>query len=247
MYKKIQQMRWELYSYKQKRLLLYGLKNGLILPYDDKLIEKLREIYYGGIPASIILLSNAMTNGHCYDRALLLSRAFLDEEDDINLLYATIDSIKLNPRFISDSPYYADHCVLERITKDGRHYIYDTSAGFVYDKNFYWIIEHPKVRKVNGKESIKAFISHDEGFITKYDDRFIAPLIIPSIEKTYGMPSEIYSQAGIELLQREIEHYKSTIDYNGLIEKINQDLQHQDTIKKLKLAKRISDIVGGNI
>ena len=42
-----------------------GIKNGLILPYDDVLKEKLRKVYYGGIPTSVILLSDGMTNGHC--------------------------------------------------------------------------------------------------------------------------------------------------------------------------------------
>lgn len=67
---RIQKMKWDLHSCKQKVLLIWGLKNGLITPYDDQLIEKLREVYYGGIPASVILLSDGMTNGHCYDRAL---------------------------------------------------------------------------------------------------------------------------------------------------------------------------------
>ena len=51
------------------------------------------------------------------------------------------------------------------------------------------------------------------------------------IEKSFGRPNEIYSLEGIELLQREIEYYKQTIDYNGVVEEINQD------IRKLGLKK----------
>jgi len=224
---RIQKMKWDLHSYKQKVLLIWGLKNGLITPYDDQLIEKLRKVYYGGIPASVILLSDGMTNGHCYDRALLMSRAFLDDEDDVQLLYADIDSLKLNPKFISDSPLYADHCIVERITKDGKHLIYDTSAGFVYDKKLYWLMEHPKVRKVNNKESIIKFINEDEDFHPEdvERDKYIAPLVLPMIEKTFGRPNEMYSLLGIELLQREIEHYKNTINYDGVVEEISQDMK----------------------
>lgn len=220
-------MKWDLHSYKQKVLLIWGLKNGLITPYDDQLIEKLRKVYYGGIPASVILLSDGMTNGHCYDRALLMSRAFLDDEDDVKLLYADIDSLKLNPKFISDSPLYADHCIVERITKDGKHLIYDTSAGFVYDKKLYWLMEHPKVRKINNKESIIKFINEDEDFHPEdvERDKYIAPLVLPMIEKTFGRPNEMYSLLGIELLQREIEHYKKTINYDGVVEEISQDMK----------------------
>lgn len=130
----MQKLKWDIHQKKHKMLMIYGFQHGLIFPYDEELIKKLRNVYYGGIPASIILLSNGMSNGHCYDRALLMSRAFLNDEDDVNLLYGDIDSLKLNPNFISDSPHYADHCFVERITKDGRHLIYDTSCGFIFDK-----------------------------------------------------------------------------------------------------------------
>ena len=91
---KLQKMKWDLHQKKHRLLLLWGLINGFIAPYDDELIEKLRKVYYGGIPASVILLSNGMTNGHCYDRALLMSRAFLGDEGDVKLLYASIDNYK---------------------------------------------------------------------------------------------------------------------------------------------------------
>ena len=138
---RLQELKWNLHCFKDTKLLIWGLKNGLIFPYSDKLIEKLRNVYYGGIPASIILLCDALTNGHCYDRALLLAKAFINDEDDIKLIYASINSIKLNPMYIdenSEDSLYADHCFLERITKDGRHLIYDTTTGFVYDKSIYW-------------------------------------------------------------------------------------------------------------
>lgn len=84
-------------------------------------------------------------------------RAFLEDEDNIQLLYATIDSLKLNPEFISDDPLYEDYCILERITN--------------------------------------------------------------------GRTNEMYSQLGIEWSQREIEHYKKVINYDAVVEEINQDMK----------------------
>lgn len=223
----ITKMKWNLYCKKERLLLLWGLKNGFINLYDNELIEKLRTVYYGGIPASIILLSNSMTKGHCYDRALLMSRAFLEDEGDVQLLYATINSLKLNPKYICDDSLYADHCIAERTTKDGRHLIYDTSAGYIYDKSLYWLIENPKVRKVNSKESIKKFIESDEDYYLEdiERDKYAATLILPTIEKNFENPIEMYSIRGIELLQREIEHFKQQINYDCVIEEINQDMR----------------------
>ena len=225
---KLQEMKWNLHNYKSRQLLLWGLKTGHIAPYDDELIEKLRNIYYGGIPASIILLSNGMSNGHCYDRALLMSRAFLDEEDDVQLVYATVDSLKLNPQFADrDDPLFADHCIVERITKEGEHLIYDTSSGFVYDKKLYWLMEHPKIRKINKKSSIMEFVKSDEYYHPENieRDKYASPLILPFIEMTYGRPTEMYSHLGIELLQREIEHFKKVINYDDVCKEIDDDMK----------------------
>ena len=224
---KLQKLKWDLHQKKHRLLLLWGLSKGYIAPYDDELIEKLRNIYYGGIPASVILLSNGMSNGHCYDRALLMSRAFLDDEGEVKLLYAAIDSLKLNPAFIRDDPMYADHCIVERTTADGRELIYDTSCGFVFDKDLYWLMERPKVRHSNSKDSIKRFIEEDEYFHPEDVDRdkYVSPLILPMIEMTYGRPTEMYTMDGIELLQREIEHYKQVIDYDGVCREIDEDMK----------------------
>lgn len=224
---RIQKLKWKLQLYKEKKLLIYGLKRGFITIYDDKLIEKLRNIYDGGMPASILLLSNGMSNGHCYDRATLMSRAFLDEEDDVNLIYATINSLKLKPEYICDDPSRYDHCIVERITKDGKKLIYDTSSGFIYDKKIYWLMENPKVRKINNKESIKRFIKEDEDRYPENikRDKYVAPLILPMIETTLDNPNELYAFKGIELLQREIELYKNEINYTDVVDEIEEDMK----------------------
>ena len=225
---KLQNMKWELHKNKYKQLLMWGLKNNLIMPYDDSLIEKLRNIYYGGIPASILLLSNGMSRGYCYDRALLMSKAFLDEEEDVQLIYVSIDSLKLNPQIIElNDPLYIDHCIVERVTKEGQHIIYDTTFGLAYDKRLYWLMECPKVRHINDKNFIKQFVKCDECYHLEdmERDKYASPLILPMIEKFYGRPTEIYSYLGIELLQREIEHFKKVINYSDVRQEIDEDIR----------------------
>lgn len=45
------------------------------------------------------------------------------------------------------------------------------------------------------------------------------------IEMTFGRPTEMYSFKGIEFLQREIEYYKNMINYNDVVEEIDQDMK----------------------
>ena len=42
---------------------------------------------------------------------------------------------------------------------------------------------------------------------------------------TYGRPTEMYTMSGIELLQREIAHYKQVIDYDGVCREIDEDMK----------------------
>ncbi len=226
--------KWDLYKYKQKKLMIWGLKHGYITFYSDELIEKLRTIYNGGIPASILLLSDGMSNGYCYDRALLMAKAFLDEKCDVCLLYAFVDNLRLNPKFINDTdPLIADHCIVEVTPENGKPLIIDISQGFIYDKRIYWLMEHPKIRKINNKDSILKFIESEEYYHPEdiEKEKYTLPLILPMIEKTYGRPNEMYSRLGIELLQREIEHFKETIHYKEICQEIDEDM------KRLELRK----------
>lgn len=89
------------------------------------------------------------------------------------------------------------------------------------------MIENPKVRHINDKESIKRFIEDDEEHLIEDLDRdkYVTPLIIPMIEETYERPTEQYSARGIELLQREVELYKSLINYDELVKEIEEDMR----------------------
>lgn len=207
-------LRWKVYSFYSEQLLIWGIKKGYIQPYDEELIEKLRDVYYGGIPASILLLSRMLTDGHCYDRALLMSRAFLDDDGDVRLIYAEVADLKYNPVY-SEEGRDSDHCFVERITESGKHLIYDTSVGFRYTKWIYWLMNFPKIRHINEKDSILRFVKEESDVCSEHssfsDSEFILKLVIPTVEASYGKRGEMYSLPGYELLQREVELFKQRV------------------------------------
>ena len=204
-------LRWKLYDFYSTQLLMWGLKRGYIKPYSEELIEKLRSNYYGGVPASILLLCRSLTDGNCYDRALLMSRAFLDDDGDVRLIYATVADLKLNPIYKDRD---GDHCFVERITETGKHFIYDTSMGFVYTKWIYWLIDLPKVRLIRGKDEINKFLEEEKGVCSDtspyVDSDFALKLIIPSIEANYNKHGEMYASFGI--LQKEVELFRQKLE-----------------------------------
>ena len=217
---------WEQFVDRRATLTMAGLRSKRINFYNRKLVEKLRNIYSGGIPASIMLLSTGMCNGHCYDRALLMSRAFIDEEDDINLLYLNIKCISLNPNSFDDNDHFANHCVMERITKEGKHLIYDTTMGFIYDKELYWEIEEPEVKAVVDKKTIKMSLAkEDEWWPEDVErDKDGAFLWLPCIEYTYGAVGEKYAQENANALKYEVELYKQKIGYDEVVKEATADM-----------------------
>lgn len=222
----LEEKEWELYKKRYHAFITYGAKNGLIGIYDDKLIGNLRHVYYGGLPASILLLHRKLSNGHCYDRGTLVTLGF--DDDDFRVVDADIDSLRLNPQYIDlyrsgkSGPDFANHRFAERILKDGMAVVYDTSVGLVFEKNFYYELEHPKITDVYDKESVLSFLYYD--FQQDLDierDKYALPLILPNIEN-YLVPTQPFY---LRRLKQEIEILKQEVDYDILYKETHDDMK----------------------
>ena len=216
---------WEEYLAITKKEMALGFKTGLVGGYTDELIKKFRNLYYGGMPASIILLCKKLCEGNCYESALLLSRAFLDTECDVKLVYGEVDSIKLNPKEQKRGKGYADHCFVEITINDGVTLVFDTTYGLVFNKEFYYRIQRPAIRMIHDKQSIIEHVAneaifHPEEFIPTIDS---ALLNIPEAEKACNNPNETYAKE--KLLQREINIYKELIFYDALKAARDKDMK----------------------
>lgn len=231
---KLDNFKWKLFKNKQSFLFAIGVSLGLVRSYDTKTLENWRKVYYGGIPASIILLDDLLCNGQCYDRALLSTLGF--GNDDFKIVHAAIDGIKLQPRFkihykdeLKDyndriknkQSTYADHCFVERTTKDGKVWVYDTTNGLVWDKKLYYLLEHPKVRLIRNKQETMDFCEYQDILNANINnDKYAALLILPLIEKHVDKIT-VYQDA----LKEEIELYKKEIDFDGLRKEVDEDMK----------------------
>lgn len=204
-------LKYEAWKRKRDILFKYGFYTGKIRPYDDELIGKLRNIYYGGIPASIILLTQKLVAHKCYERVLLMTHVFKDEE--FRMVYADVDSLRLVPEYIDDDyEGYANHCFVERTDSDGVTWVYDTSKMLMYEKGLYYAIESPKITKINDKETVVNYCEFiDVENSNLENDRYVSTLLLPTYEK-YAAEQIVYS----DVLAREIQLYKEKIDYDTL-------------------------------
>jgi len=231
---KLEKLKWKLYQRRRKILFLYGLSKGLIKLYDEALIERLRHIYYGGIPASVLLLYVKYCNGRCCDRALLLSLGFQDY--DYEMLTAEIDGIKYNPRIIdkvrrSDGSlpeHYAAHRILKVKEKDGSEWIYDTSLGLVFEKNFYFKLDHPRIIKTSNKEETINYIEYQDILHADIErDKVALPLILPQLEPGIEAYTGLYAKE----LRCELARFKDEIGYDEICLSLSKEVDEYYGIK----------------
>ncbi|MBR2603779.1 MAG: hypothetical protein IKE10_01965 [Bacilli bacterium] len=219
---------WKDYKKYKNQHDIFGMYLGYISTYDDELIERLRNIYYGGIPASVCLLSHDFASRKPAQMTKLLSRAFLDDENtrDVRIL-TVVNNSSMN------SPKAKNYSVLERTTINGITLIYDTTAGLVYDKDAYLRLEEPIVVKEEEKDSIEKTIEEDkEKHPTDYDINPCAlTIVLPMIEDAYNNTNERYSQNDSKLLQREVklckDKMKKSIKQRRLIPKTKKETEQK--------------------
>ena len=229
----LENLKWQLYKKKREILIDYGIEKGLVHPYEVELIETLRNTYFGGVPASIILLSHKLTRGRCYDRALLA--CFGMGDDDFRMIDADIDGIKLKPKYIDEYreaiskgytwDNYGNHCFVERTKKDGTVWVYDTTIGFVCEKNLYYKMENPKITKINDKQSVLNYFEYQD--IKNADiekDKYILPITMPNIEMIASVDDGMYK----DILIYEIELFKEKIRYDDIVREVEEDMKEKD-------------------
>jgi hypothetical protein len=222
--------KWLSWRKKEYDLMMNGLEKKTIRLYNEEEIVKAREIYFEGLPASIILLSTYLCNGRCYDISFLVARLFLDDEDtiDLKLLYADVDSLRLNPNYVNENNL--EHCVLYRKTKDGKRLIYDTSVGYIFNSEEWAKLESPTNISCHDKDVI---IKALDKYMKDYPEKVsyipeAALLLIPEVEEHYNDLDEQYAWKVFEYLPREVELFKNKINYNKLKE------EYKDKLKELK-------------
>lgn len=196
-----------------------GYKHGWVKQYDDEMIEALSKTSYLDIFASIWFMSRWMTKTRCFLMSWLMgfvSAAYLD--GDVNVICYESKFIKYNPIIRKHTPDDGNykHCVVERITPDGKHWIYDSADGLMYRKFLYFLIETPKVFWTKDKNYLTYWKNHNKKDITKENfNKYPAQILIPLVEsicntsKYYNEP--YYWNKRIDL---EITRFKEWMKYD---------------------------------
>ncbi len=203
-------------------MTVYGLKHKLVFPYIDELFDALRPFHYSAIPASIMLFTIDLCNGYCYDRARLMQLAF----NDAKVIHADIEQLR-----ITAGEEFAEHAIVE--TKEfggGKTWIVDPSIGLVYEKNFYFKIEKPKINKVFEKKELMESPIIKEIIASDFEEeKFILPAVLPQIEYAIKHSDYIGTIVYREKLEEELEKFKKAINFNGINAEVIEDIKLMKT------------------
>ena len=152
-----------------EKRLIEALANKEILPYEEELVIKLRDLNYRGIPLSIVLLSKELCRGECYVMSMSISRGM----GSFTLVHGDVNFLPLNDE-------YPNHSWVE---KDG--FVYDTTDGLKWKKDLYYDLFKPIVREVYDENTVSTYGDYQDVLSRskKDEDMTVLSLIIQHIEE----------------------------------------------------------------
>lgn len=199
--------------------LIWGLKHKKVFPYPDALFDRLRPYSWGGFPVSIALFVNELCNGFCYDRANMMQLAF----NDCKVVHADIETLRIT----TGGNEYAEHAFV--ITPEfggNREWVVDTSAGLIYDKDFYFKLEKPKINLILSKEDCMKFRDTKELIVNNFEEeKYVLPLTLPLVENAIKNSIWLGTVGYREKTLAEIEIFKKSIGYDEIAKEIEDDMK----------------------
>ena len=238
----ISEFKKKLFEFKHTKMLVYGIKNGRIFTYPDLLFDKLRPYQIGGMPVSILLFITEMNNGFCYDRSLLMQLAFKDCE----IVHADVETLR-----VMHSEGNPEHSfVVVKDKERNKEWVVDTSMGLIYDKEYYYKFEKPKINKVISKEECMDFIETKEIIAGDFEnDKYALPLYLPFIENCVKNSRWLGTIMYKEKVLSELEIFKKAVGYDDIKKEIEEDmkLMRRDPKKLDEKFKIVRDKYGREI
>lgn len=203
----------------ENEVLSKALDEGLIQPYEEELVERLRSLSYKGFPLSVVLFCREFCRGECYSMSMNLSRAM----DHFTLVHGDVN-------FISKEKDFPNHSWVER---DG--FVYDTTDGFKWDKKLYYELFQPEVKEVYDEESVKDY--DDYQWVLSHADEEIEMERLKLMIQYIELLETENPYVNCEFLQREIDLWR---EKNGITDRYSDEvmMQYRKILEELKNGKK---------
>lgn len=174
------------------------IEDGLIVPYEQELIDKLRNFNIKGVPLSIIVLCFDACNGNCYGTSVYLTSGM----DNFKLIHGNINIYPENG--------FHNHSWVE---KDG--YVYDPTDGFKYEKELYYQLYDAKVVVSYDEEKCKDYNFYQE-VIRNYNQADVSflSIFLQHLEEQDDAKANMNHYFLLEEIKKVREKYNITKRYD---------------------------------
>ena len=217
-----------LYNIRTNILLIKGINEGKIVPFDNDFYKKLSNTYIGGLPVSIHIkyFKPTIPPGKCFDRSLYLFFCF----DNGLLVRGNDKSLELR--------YGKNHAYHGWFEMD--NYVYEPALNMRFDKDLYYEMYKPsEIKRITKDEycnTLEGKLIYENYKNTTIDDfkpngknRISLLSIIP-------LAKEMAIRSGNKEFIDDLNKYLSEIEYDEkeIINEFNEDIDEISLNKNFK-------------
>lgn len=185
-----------------------GIEEGLITPFDPTVLTKLRKTYYSFYSGLLYLYVEPTNFETIGNKVEVLTHAF--EKDDYRIVHADIDSTR-EIHFNEYNSKHLDFSSFIEIKRGHKTYVYDPFSLLCFEKNLFYQLEHPKIRRIISKETVQRNAAYQEDDFKTARDTWMLVGFIPRMEKL------IEKSPYKDFLEKELTRYKEEVSYEDVV------------------------------
>lgn len=207
-------------SQNQEKLELYNkaVQEGKITDFDQTVLTRLRKLYFGFYSGLMYMYIETTNNDNIGNKAELMT--FVFEDKDYELIHGETDSIREIPFSRYGLKRLECNSWLE-VREGQKVWVYDLFSMLKIEKNVYYQLEKPNIKRVVSKNAIMSHPGRDNDDYQYYHDgmNFMLIEILPKLEQI--LPTHPYGN----ILAPEITKFKKDINFENIILETNHILE----------------------
>ena len=184
-------------------------KEGKIQQFDQAIIRKLRNLYFGFLSGLIYIYYYPTSFSNLGNKAELFTHVIKDKE--YKLVHGQTDSVRDIPFFMYGVEHL-DNNIWFEVQEGHKTWIYDMFSLLKIEKSIYYKLENPKISKVIDKKYIVNHPAREEDEYNTYHNGmdFMLLKMIPEMEK------KMNTHPFKNILSSEIDRFKIKSDFKSI-------------------------------
>lgn len=205
----------------KKELFEHNFQRGHIEEFPSSIMTRLRRSYFGYTTGLLYLYGEDTTFATIGNKVQLLCNALVN--DDYKIVHGDTDST----RQINFNSYHQEHLDYNswiEVKRGNKTFVYDLFSLLKYDKDLYYQLEHPEIRRIIPKSLIESHPSHEEDDFSRISGEFMLVGYIPMMEK------KLKSSPYQDILKPELTRLRQIAGYDDIVLEWNNEKRQ---IKKI--------------